>query len=128
MSNYFPNARPLQSTLATMTALNAISYTCIGVFVITTDVPNLKAALLTQYDNDPTDFPAYETAKDFEAALNKVEATFLIGGRYGFPALTKDAEVAPPTTGIMIYNNINFQGLSINGNASQCNITLYIRE
>ena len=127
MSNYFPNARPLQSTLATMTALNAISYTCIGVFVISSDVPNLKAALITQYSNDPTDFPAYETAKDFEAALNKVEATFLVGGKYGFPALTSTRTVAAPTTGVMIYGNSNFQGLSIDG-TTQCSITLYIRE
>jgi hypothetical protein len=127
MSNYFPNARPLQSTLATMTALNASSYACIGVFVISSNVTNLKAALITQYDNDPTDFPAYETTKDFEAALNKVEATFLVGGRYGFPALTSTAKVSAPTTGVMIYGNSNFQGLSIDGTTA-CNITLYIRE
>lgn len=127
MSNYFPNARPLQSTLATMTALNASSYNCIGVFLITTNVNNLKAALLTQYDNDPTDFPAYETSKDLEAALNKVEATFLVGGKYGFPALTSTAKVTAPSTGVMIYGNSNFQGLSIDGTTT-CNVTLYIRQ
>ena len=127
MSNYFPNARPLESTLATMTALSPSSYTCIGVFVITTNVTNLKAELLSQYDSNPTDFPAYETTKDLEAALNKVEATFLNGGRYGFPALTSTVQVAVPSTGVMIYNNINFQGLSING-STQCSITLYIRQ
>ena len=127
MSNYFPNARPLQSTLATMTALNASSYTCIGVFVISSNVTNLKAALLTQYDNDPTDFPAYETAKDFETALNKVEATFLVGGKYGFPALTSATKVTAPSTGVMIYGNSNFQGLSIDG-TTQCSITLYIKQ
>lgn len=127
MSNYFPNARPLQSTLATMTALNASSYTCIGVFVITTSVTNLKAELLTQYDNDPSDFPGYETAKDLEAALNKVEATFLVNGKYGFPALTSTTKVTAPSTGVMIYGNSNFQGLSIDGTTT-CNVTLYIRQ
>jgi hypothetical protein len=127
MSNYFPNARPLESTLATMTALSPSSYTCIGVFVITTNVTNLKDALLTQYDNDPTDFPAYETARDFEATLNKVEATFLVAGKYGFPALTSTTKVTAPSTGVMIYGNNNFQGLSIDGTTA-CNITLYIRQ
>lgn len=126
MSNYFPNARPLQSTLATMTALNASSYTCIGVFAILSGVTNsLKAEILTQYDNDPSDFPGYETAKDLEAALNKVEATFLFGGKYGFPALTGTKKIGTPTNGIMFYGNNDFQGLSIEG---QCNVTLYIRQ
>ena len=127
MSNYFPNARPLESTLATMTALSPSSYTCIGVFVISTTVTNLKAALLTQYDTDPTDFPAYEARRDFEAALDKVEATFLVAGKYGFPALTSTTKVTAPSTGVMIYGNNNFQGLSIDGTTA-CNITLYIRQ
>jgi hypothetical protein len=127
MSNYFPNARPLESTLATMTALSPSSYTCIGVFVISTNVTNLKAALLTQYDTDPNDFPAYEARRDFEAALDKVEATFLVAGKYGFPALTSTTKVTAPSTGVMIYGNNNFQGLSIDGTTA-CNITLYIRQ
>lgn len=128
MSNYFPNARPLQSTLATITALDPSSYTCIGVFRIATNVPNLKDELLTQYGNDPTDFPAYKSTIDFEETLNRVEGTFLNGGRYGFPALTNTVQISVPSTGIMLYNNINFQGLSIDGSSSACNITLYIRQ
>ena len=91
------------------------------------NVTNLKAALLTQYDADPTDFPAYEARRDFEAALDKVEATFLVAGKYGFPALTSTTKVTAPTTGVMIYGNNNFQGLSIDGTTA-CNITLYIRQ
>ncbi len=127
MSNYFPNARPLQSTLSTLSLLDPTNYNCIGIFLInSSSTVNLKDELITQYINDSSNFPGYENLKSFKAALNKVEATFITSGKYSFKSLTL-LETAPPSTGITFYGNSNFQNLSINGTIP-ATIVLYTKE
>lgn len=121
MSNYFPNARPNQNITATLRAINDDP---IVVCLLNTpaSLTNLREYILSDYDSNPTDYPAYDTSKDLIATLDKVNMVQVLTGTIQFPNVSS-AVINVSTSGLTFYGNSNFNTLYVNG----CRVILYIK-
>ena len=122
MSNYFPNARPNENITTTLRAVTGDPIVVLLVGTTPGTQNNLRNYILSDYDSNPSNYPAYETSKDLVAVLNKVNLIQVLTGNVKFPNVSSP-EINVPSGGLTIYGNTNFNSLSVKSS----NVILYIR-
>jgi len=121
MSNYFPNARPNENITTTLRAVNDDP---IVVCLVNTSAPstNLKEYILSDYDSNPNNYPAYESFKSLLATLNKVNMVQVLTGFVQFPNVSS-TPINVPAVGLTFYGNSNFNSLFVDSSR----VILYIK-
>jgi hypothetical protein len=122
MSNYFPNARPNENITTTLRAVNDDPIVVLLVATTPASPTNLREHILSDYDSNPTNYPAYESLKSLVAVLDKVNVVQVLSGLVEFPDLS-NAAITVPASGLTFYGNSNFNTLSVNTSR----VILYIK-